>query len=303
MHIYRGFISDSERWHRFKFRDDDVVITTPSKCGTTWMQSIVGTLILGSPDLPPVIWFDCLLRSEAETTAIVEAQTHRRFLKTHTPYDGLPKNKSVTFITIARHPLDVALSNYDHALNQRRDRTIELRHVASGIPETRTNNDNDENPPTDRGDYLRWWIDNNIQPDGAGPYGLADFCQQVQTYWDARKDPNLHLFHYSDLWNDLDGEMRRVADILNIDVTCDELFSLWVDAMTLDSMKSRSDQTVPEAHLGLWKSTEQFFAKGGTRDWRSLLTDQEIAHFEARLETLVGADAARWIKNGGPVPI
>jgi hypothetical protein len=34
---YRGFMADSDRWRRFAFRDGDIVITTPSKCGTTWM--------------------------------------------------------------------------------------------------------------------------------------------------------------------------------------------------------------------------------------------------------------------------
>ena len=48
---YRGFMSDSARWDRFAFRPDDVVISTPSKCGTTWMQTIVGMLLLDRTEL------------------------------------------------------------------------------------------------------------------------------------------------------------------------------------------------------------------------------------------------------------
>ena len=75
MRVYRGFISDSTRWHRFGFRDDDIIITTPSKCGTTWLQTIVGSLVFGRPDFGTVgkisVWYDMLLRPEEEAASIV----------------------------------------------------------------------------------------------------------------------------------------------------------------------------------------------------------------------------------------
>jgi len=299
MRVYRGFITDSERWQRFKFRNDDIVITTPSKCGTTWMQSIVGTLIFRGPDFGgPVgsisLWLDALLRSEADATAILEAQTHRRFLKTHTPLDGLPRIPGVTYIAVVRHPLDVALSDFDHSANQCRDRTVELVNRSGHGSEDSCKHAKD--PPQDRAEFLRWWIDNDIEPDGAGPHGLADFCQQVQTYGEARNDPNVHLFHYSDLWNNLDREMRRLVDILGVTVDEDS-WQEWVDSVKLASMRKRAHMTAPEAHLGLWKSADQFFAKGGHRDWSSLLTKEDIQHFESRLGSLAG-DATAWILNG-----
>ena len=36
---------DSTRWNGFPFRDDDIVIATWAKCGTTWMQQIIAQLI------------------------------------------------------------------------------------------------------------------------------------------------------------------------------------------------------------------------------------------------------------------
>jgi len=60
-----GFMADSARWERFRFRPDDVVISTPSKCGTTWMQKIVGMLVLDRVDLGAPLstvspWLDML---------------------------------------------------------------------------------------------------------------------------------------------------------------------------------------------------------------------------------------------------
>ena len=46
------WVIDSRPWNDFAMRDDDIVITTWAKSGTTWMQQIVGQLIFsGEPDL------------------------------------------------------------------------------------------------------------------------------------------------------------------------------------------------------------------------------------------------------------
>jgi hypothetical protein len=292
-------MADSARWERFTFRPNDVVISTPAKCGTTWMQTIVGMLLLDRTDLGVPIsslspWLDMLIHTEEETFGVLEAQTHRRFIKTHTPLDGVPRVESVTYIAVVRHPLDVALSDRDHEENMRRDLAVELRTAASGpvspdIPAP-------EDPPREPVEYLRWFVDNHELPSGSGPHGLEDYCQQVRTYWDARHDPNVHLFHYADMWADLDREMRRVADALGVPID-ERRWPEFVEAAGLESMRSRAAQTAPEADMGLWESPERFFRSGGTRDGASLLDPEDIAHFEDRLQTLAG-DAADWCRRG-----
>jgi len=296
---YRGFMADSARWTRFSFRPDDIVITTPSKCGTTWMQTIVGMLVLDRTDLGAPIstispWLDMLIRSDADVFGQLERQSHRRFVKTHTPLDGIPRHPSVTYIAIVRHPLDVAMSDRDHFENERADRAVELRNAATGPPDPELAPY--ELPPEDPGEYLRWFIDNDRPPTGSGPNGLDDYCQQVRTYWDARSAPNVHLFHYADLWADLDAEMRRVAAVLGVDID-DARWPAFVDAAGMSSMRSRAAVTAPEAHLGLWVSPERFFRAGGTRDWASAMSASETLHFERRLRALAD-DAADWAAHG-----
>ncbi len=291
-------MADSDRWNRFALRSDDVIITTPSKCGTTWMQTIVGMLLLDQVPLGVPIstvspWLDMLIRSEAEVFGLLDAQEHRRFIKTHTPLDGLPRRDSVTYLAVIRHPLDVALSDLDHAGNMRDERTRELRAQARVDPDGPTWRSTRPSDPTE---YLRWFIDNDDPPRGSGPDGLADFANQVRTYWEARGEPNVHLFHYADLWADPEVEMRRIAAALWVDVAEDRWPDL-VAAASLDSMRSRAETAAPEAHVGLWRSAEAFFRSGGTRDWGTLLSAEDLAHFEQRLRQLT-SDAADWVLRG-----
>ena len=293
-------MADSARWECVAFRPDDVIISTPSKCGTTWMQNIVGMLVLDRTDLGAPIsslspWLDMLIRTDDEVFGILERQRHRRFIKTHTPLDGVPLVPEVTYITVIRHPLDVAMSDLDHADNERFDRLVELRTAAVGSevgPEEGDPND----PPEEPDAFLRWFIDNDVKPTGSGPYGLADYCNQVLSYWNARTEPNVHLFHYTDLWADRDGEMRKVAAALGVEVDEDRWPS-FVEAAGIDSMRARAADTAPEVSAGIWRSPERFFRVGGARDWSSLIDDRDIAHFHERLRELAG-DATEWVLEG-----
>ena len=49
---YRNLVWNSDRWNGFAFRDDDIVISTQPKCGTTWMQMQCALLLFRTPDLP-----------------------------------------------------------------------------------------------------------------------------------------------------------------------------------------------------------------------------------------------------------
>ena len=43
---------DSTIWNDFRFREDDVIVATYAKTGTTWTQQIIGQILLGpNPEL------------------------------------------------------------------------------------------------------------------------------------------------------------------------------------------------------------------------------------------------------------
>src|SRR5262245_59218360 len=128
---YRSILADSRRWDGFAFRPGDIVISTPPKCGTTWTQMLCALLIFDGPAFPAPLdqvspWLDLRIRPLAEVTAAYAAQSHRRFIKTHTPLDGLPWHPDVTYLVVGRDPRDVSISFEHHAANMNFEYFLQL---------------------------------------------------------------------------------------------------------------------------------------------------------------------------------
>ena len=117
---YQSPSEDSGRWIGFRFRPGDIVISTPRKTGTTWVQMICALLIFQTPELPDSLWrlspwLDNVgMPPSAQYDQLAEQQ-HRRFIKTHTPLDGIPLDPGVSYIVTARHPLDTFVSLCHHS--------------------------------------------------------------------------------------------------------------------------------------------------------------------------------------------
>jgi aryl sulfotransferase len=111
----------------------------------------------------------------------------------------------------------------------------------------------------------------------------------LRTVWERRHERNVALFHYSDLRRDLDGEMRRLAATLGINV--DE--SVWpalLNAASLDAMRAKADVLAPNTSHDLWRDNRAFFAEGRLGAWRDVFDDSNCARYERRVTELVGDD-------------
>ena len=108
-------------WNGFAFRDDDIVIGTYAKSGTTWTQQIVGQLVFeGDPDVDVAEmspWVDLRVPPREVKLPAIEAQTHRRFLKTHLPVDALVFSPKARYVYVARDGRDVLWSMWNHHAN------------------------------------------------------------------------------------------------------------------------------------------------------------------------------------------
>lgn len=278
---------DSARWEHFRFRDGDIVISTRSKSGTTWMQMICALLVFRSPDLPaplPVLspWLDHAIEPVEDVVRRLEAQQHRRVVKTHTPLDGIPLDPRATYVVVARHPLDLAVSLYHQGDNIDRERLAAL----TGSP---------VRPRVDRPslhDWLVSWTTTETSPQEQMD-SLVGVLHHARDAWARRHGPNVYLVHYADLLDDLDGEMRRLAERLDLAVQ-DEQWPALVDAATFARMRERADQVTPNA-LGVLKDNRAFFRSGRSGAGREVLSAGELARYEARVAAAVPADLAAWL--------
>jgi len=292
---YQSHDEDSARWLGFPYRDDDIVISTRSKTGTTWVQMICALLIFQQPRLPAPIaqlspWLDHLIAPRGQVFAQLAAQQHRRFIKTHTPLDGIPLDPRVTYLVTARHPLDVAVSLYHHSGNIDRARLRQL----TGQPEPTT----PAPPLPPLHDWLLDWIADDHDP-AERLDSLPGLMWHLSDAWARRPQPNILLVHYDKLSADLAGQMRELADRLGITVP-GHAWPALVRAATFESMSGDADTTVPTA--GLFKENAAFFRRGTSGAGREILSDRELAAYHHRAARLAPADMLAWLHSPGQTP-
>jgi hypothetical protein len=299
---YETLVYDSARWHGFAHRRGDIVITTPPKCGTTWTQMICALLIFQTPELEQPLamhspWLDMKTRARRDVYADLAAQQHRRFIKTHTPLDGLPRADRVTYICVGRDPRDVALSMEHHLTNMNMAGFVAARDRASAIDGDDVVEASPLEPPawlngTPRERFWAWALDDT--PPNLSGSTLLRTLRHVESFWNAPNELDVVLLHYDDLRTDLEGQMRSLAARLGIEVP-EELWPSLVTAATFESMKANADRTTPSPNTDLWLNRQEFFHRGTSGQWRELLDDDDLARYDARVASLVAPDLAAWV--------
>jgi len=296
---YRTWAIDSRRWKAYRPRAGDVVIATAAKCGTTWMQQIVSSLVF--QDAKPrslydvSTWIDArFLLPEADTYRAFEAQTHRRFPKTHLPVDGLPIYDEVRYIHVARDGRDAALSMHNHFTGFSEERmrgfdAIGLEDETIRRPYPRF--------PSDPAAYFRLWLTTPAiegQSDGT-PY--PSWFEMEAGYWAEREGGNFLFVHYSDLLKDLDAEMRRVAAFLGVEVD-EESWPSLVDAADFNSMQRAGDSLMPHLARTFAEGSRRFFNKGRNGRWEGVFADEDLALYDAKMREKFTPGLAAWIAGG-----
>ena len=279
---------DSTIWNDFKFRDDDIVIATYAKSGTTWLQQIISQLIFNGEEGLEVAemspWLDLRVPPKVVKLPEVEAQTHRRFIKTHLPVDALVFSPKAKYIYIARDGRDVMWSMYNHHANANAAWYGALNDTPGRVGPPI------EKPPESVREYFLEWLDK----DG---YPFWSFWENLRSWWAIRDLPNVLPLHFAALKEDMDGQIRRIASFLEIEVdpaTWDAI----LEHCSFAYMKKNAAQSVP---LGgaFWDGGAQTFMHKGTNGrWRDTLTAEDNQRYEARVVEELGEDCARWLATG-----
>jgi aryl sulfotransferase len=276
---------DSTRWNGFEFRDDDIVIGTWAKAGTTWTQQIVSQLVFHGAEDAAVFdvspWVDLRAIPRGPMFASIEAQRHRRYLKTHLPVDALVFSPKAKYIYVARDARDVVMSQYNHHVN-----ATQLWYDmmnSPGLVGPRL-----ERPNSDIRQYFNEWV----AWDG---YPWWPFWSHIQSWWDIRRLPNVLLIHFANLKADMPSEIRRIAKFLTIDVDAAEWPKI-LEHCSFDYMKAHANRFMMDAVFDGGAKT--FVNKGTNGRWRDVLTADDVAFYERTLAAQLTPDCAHWLTTG-----
>ena len=278
--LYRTAVSDNRRWDDFKHRPGDIFVCTPPKCGTTWTQAIVASLLWPDGRAPGAVmtlapWLEAEFYDWREIRARLEAQTHRRSIKTHTPANGIPIFPDARYIFVGRDGRDVFMSFCHHREVFKNDvrESLNARALADGVPPM----------PAWDGDvhgFFRGWLEE------------ASLLHHVATFWPHRDDTNFLFLHYADLKAELAGEMRRVAEFLELEPP-ESLWPAVVERCTFEAMRARPAEIGPFASFE--GGAQSFLFKGTNGRWRDVLDPEELAAYARRVAEILPPDAAEWL--------
>lgn len=289
---YQTVVSDSARWSKFEHRPGDIVISTPPKCGTTLTQMLCALLVFDGPDFPGRLddlspWLDMNTRRDDEVLGDVEAMTHRRFLKTHTPLDGIPDWPDVSYIVVGRDPRDVFVSWEHHTANIDSDRFVTAIDESVGLGTVA--GFHRESPATLE-ERLDHWLVDDVP---TATMSLAAVANHVSVAWERRGRENVHLFHFEELRDDRVAAMDRLAKGIGLDVSPARIAEL-AEAASLSEMRARADELAPNTKE-IFTNSAGFFRSGQSGEGRAMMTAEQAAVYDRRMAELVTPELRDWL--------
>jgi len=223
-------------------------------------------------------WIEANFFPIDEILARLEAQSHRRVIKTHTPADGIPWIDEVSYVVVGRDGRDAFMSWCNHVQRMKMIDMLNAQAAKEGVrPILKFDGDYHS--------FFRAWLEEE-----------NNFFEVIGSFWARRAEPNLLFVHYNDLKADLGGEMRRVAEFLDIQIP-ESKWAAVIDRCTFESMR-RVEGDADPMQMAFEGGIKGFIFKGTNGRWRDVLTDDEVAAYRKRVAETLPDDAAQWIEFG-----
>ncbi|KAH7984967.1 amine sulfotransferase [Rhipicephalus sanguineus] len=282
----------------YKPREDDIFLATYPKCGTTWTQYLILSILTDGH--PPKTVVDFMLASPfMEMTGAEAAERMARpgLLKTHLPFNFQPYSPQAKYICVTRNPYDVCVSFYYHMKGM-----TAKKYDAS----------------FDR--FCKAFI--------AGKTSWGDYFDHLLSWYEHRNDPNVLFFTYEEMKKDTDFWTLKIADFMGEQYgkkLRDEpaLLRKIIDASSLKNMQgvfNEQMRTVIKDMLSLGPdraiksmevyreviaqyeeplhSDDGFVRKGIVGDWKAHFTNEQIKNMKTWIaEKTEGSDVMNLWKD------
>lgn len=280
----------ADKIYSFKYKKGDVTVMTWPKCGTTWMQETVWTMMknpnLNNPDaqLPlcvraPFIELDVFSPPPdpgevAPSNAHISATLKRlhpdealgdavhvqyaalcpspRVIKTHLPFSLMSPAilDESKVVYVARNPKDVVVSYHHHS-------KIVKGHDFVGTLE----------------EFVQYFVDDDLM---YGPYWL-----HLKEALERRNHPNLHFMFFEDMKANPLEELKKLDAFLRTNLSEEQLGAI-AKYTSFEQMKTRgvtpilnferSGAKVDVLNEDIAQKEGGFLRKGKTGDWKNKLT-------------------------------
>lgn len=253
----------------YKPLDDDLIVSSYPKTGTTWVEYIMLQILHRGEKFPTMVELNHKLIPFMERTgaAAAEKMDPPRLIKFHMPFHLIPYNKKARYIYVVRNPKDVAVSYY-HFRRSMGDDDVSFE------------------------DFFEYFMSGEI------PFG--DYLQHMAS-WIRNKKDNVFIICYEKLHKDRRNEILRIAKFLGEDhfeaLKADsELLSKIISTTNFDHMMKNLALTRPPLvpnlddtnAAGDEKKTVKFFRKGQPGDWKNHLSSEQCSRLDNKMREVLG---------------
>jgi len=211
-------------WEGYQPTAHDVIVCSYLKSGTNWTLQIAQQIAWRGRaefehihDVVP--WPDQVLKGYAipleDTRAASASPTGLRVIKTHARWQDIPYSKDAKYVLVVRDPKDAFVSSHHF-----------IRDALLGplMPSVES--------------WYAFFLSRSF------PAGF--WAEHAHSYWSARDLPNTVFLTFKEMKADLPGAVRKVAALLDVDLTEEEL-ALVCRRSSFDFMKGVDEKFAPGA--------------------------------------------------------